>query len=69
MAEYAGLCAEGQDMLMRRGVDLRERWNAALPLVEDRASPHLDYYPAREGHSRGTPSLAQLVPPDPDPAA
>ena len=52
-----------------KGVDRRERWNAASPLVEDWASPHLDYYAAREGYWRGTPSLAQLLPPDPDPAA
>ena len=50
-----------------KGVDRRERWNAASPLVEDWASPHLDYYAAREGYWRGTPSLAQLLPPDPDP--
>jgi FdhE protein len=52
-----------------KGVDRRERWNAASPLVEDWASPHLDYYAAREGYWRGTPSLAQLLPPDSDPAA
>jgi hypothetical protein len=52
-----------------KGVDRRERWNAASPLVEDWASPHLDYYAAREGYWRSTPSLAQLLPPDPDPAA
>ena len=52
-----------------KGVDRRERWNAASPLVEDWASPHLDYYAAREGYWRGTPSLAQLLPPEPDPAA
>ena len=52
-----------------KGVDRRERWNAASPLVEDWASPHLDYYAAREGYWRGTPSLAQLLPPDPNPAA
>lgn len=52
-----------------KGVDRRERWNAASPLVEDWASPHLDYYAAREGYWRGTPSLAQLLPPDGDPAA
>lgn len=52
-----------------KGVDRRERWNAASPLVEDWASPHLDYYAAREGYWRGTPSLAQLLPPDEDPAA
>lgn len=49
-----------------KGVDRRERWNAASPLVEDWASPHLDYYAAREGYWRGTPSLAQLLPPDLD---
>jgi hypothetical protein len=52
-----------------KGVDRRERWNAASPLVEDWASPHLDYYAAREGYWRATPSLAQLLPPDSDPAA
>lgn len=52
-----------------KGVDRRERWNAASPLVEDWASPHLDYYAAREGYWRGTPSLAQLLPPDLGPAA
>lgn len=52
-----------------KGVDRRERWNAASPLVEDWASPHLDYYAAHEGYWRSTPSLAQLLPPDPDPAA
>jgi FdhE protein len=44
-----------------KGVDRRERWNAASPLVEDWASPHLDYYAAREGYWRATPSLAQLL--------
>jgi len=52
-----------------KGVDRRERWNAASPLVEDWASPHLDYYAARQGYWRGTPTLAQLLPPDLDPAA
>ncbi len=52
-----------------KGVDRRECWNAASPLVEDWASPHLDYYAAREGYWRGTPSLAQLLPPDPAPPA
>ena len=52
-----------------KGVDRRERRNAASPLVEDWASPHLDYYAAREGYWRGTPSLAQLLPPDSEPAA
>ena len=52
-----------------KGVDRRERWNAASPLVEDWASPHLDYYAAQEGYWRATPSLAQLLPPDSDPAA
>ena len=47
-----------------KGVDRRERWNAVSALVEDWASPHLDYYAAREGYWRGTPSLAQLLPPD-----
>jgi FdhE protein len=45
-----------------KGVDRRERWNAVSALVEDWASPHLDYYAAREGYWRGTPSLAQLLP-------
>ena len=49
-----------------KGVDRRERWNAVSPLVEDWASPHLDYYAVREGYWRGTPSLAQLLPPDRD---
>jgi hypothetical protein len=45
-----------------KGLDRRERWNGASPLVEDWASPHLDYYAAREGYQRPTPSLAQLLP-------
>jgi FdhE protein len=45
-----------------KGLDRRERWNGASPLVEDWASPHLDYYAAREGYWRATPSLAQLLP-------
>jgi len=45
-----------------KGLDRRERWNGASPLVEDWASPHLDYYAAREGYRRVTPSLAQLLP-------
>ena len=52
-----------------KGLDRRERWNGASPLVEDWASPHLDYYAAREGYWRATPSLAQLLPPgEEDPA-
>lgn len=45
-----------------KGLDRRERWNGASPLVEDWASPHLDYYAAREGYRRVTPSLAHLLP-------
>lgn len=45
-----------------KGLDRRERWNGASPLVEDWASPHLDYYAAREGYWRASPSLAQLLP-------
>lgn len=45
-----------------KGLDRRDRWNGASPLVEDWASPHLDYYAAREGYRRRTPSLAQLLP-------
>ena len=45
-----------------KGLDRRVRWNGASPLVEDWASPHLDYYAAREGYRRATPSLAQLLP-------
>lgn len=59
-----------------KGVDRRDRWNAVSPLVEDWASPHLDYYAAREGYWRATPTLAQLLPagaqllpPDEAPAA
>jgi formate dehydrogenase formation protein len=52
-----------------KGVDRRERWNAASPLVEDWSSPHLDYYAAREGYWRATPSLSQLLPPEADPSA
>jgi FdhE protein len=52
-----------------KGVDRRERWNAVSPLVEDWASPHVDYYVAREGYWRATPTLAQLLPPGEDPAA
>ena len=51
-----------------KGLDRRERWNGASPLVEDWASPHLDYYAAREGYRRGTPSLAQLLLSGPDPS-
>jgi hypothetical protein len=47
-----------------KGVDRRQRWNAASPLVEDWVSPHLDLYAAREGYWRGTPSLVQLAPPE-----
>lgn len=47
-----------------KGVDRRERWNAASPLVEDWSTPHLDLYAAREGYWRPTPSLAQLGAPD-----
>jgi len=46
-----------------KGVDRRQRWNAVSPLVEDWASPHVDYYASREGYWRATPSLAQLLPP------
>ncbi len=52
-----------------KGVDRRERWNAVSPLVEDWASPHVDYYAAREGYWRATPTLAQLLPSGEDPAA
>ena len=45
-----------------KGLDRRERWNAASPLVEDWASPHLDWYAVRAGYHRPTPSLAQLLP-------
>lgn len=45
-----------------KGLDRRDRWNGASPLVEDWASPHLDHYAARAGYLRGTPSLAQLLP-------
>src|SRR5215467_1427396 len=45
-----------------KGVDRRQRWNAVSPLVEDWASPHVDYYASREGYWRATPSLAQLLP-------
>ena len=45
-----------------KGLDRRERWNGASPLVEDWASPHLDCYAAREGYRRPTPPLAQLLP-------
>src|SRR6266702_3787325 len=45
-----------------KGVDRRERWNAVSPLVEDWASPHVDYYASREGYWRATPTLAQLLP-------
>jgi len=44
-----------------KGVDRRQRWNAASPLVEDWASPHLDLYAAREGYWRPTPCLVHLV--------
>lgn len=49
-----------------KGVDRRQRWNAGPPLVEDWGSPHLDVYAAREGFWRATPSLAHLLPPDPE---
>src|SRR5712691_143372 len=52
-----------------KGVDRRQRWNAVSPLVEDWASPHVDYYASREGYWRATPSLAQLLPSGEDPAA
>lgn len=51
-----------------KGVDRRERWNAGSPLVEDWASPHLDLFAEREGYWRGTPSLAQLLGSDSEPA-
>ncbi len=44
-----------------KGVDRRQRWNAASPLVEDWASPHLDLYAAREGYWRPTPCLVHLM--------
>ena len=52
-----------------KGVDRRERWNAVSPLVEDWASPHVDYYATREGYWRATPTLVQLLPPGEDPSA
>ena len=45
-----------------KGVDRRQRWNAVSPLVEDWASPDVDYYASREGYWRATPTLAQLLP-------
>jgi hypothetical protein len=47
-------------------VDRRQRWNAGPPLVEDWGSPHLDVYAAREGFWRSTPSLAHLLPREPE---
>jgi hypothetical protein len=47
-----------------KGVDRRQRWNAAPPLLEDWGSPHLDLYAAREGYWRATPTLAHLIPSD-----
>lgn len=47
-----------------KGVDRRQRWNAGSPLVEDWSSPHLDFYAAREGYWRATPTLFHLLPPD-----
>jgi formate dehydrogenase maturation protein FdhE len=49
-----------------KGVDRRQRWNAGPPLVEDWGSPHLDVYAAREGFWRSTPSLAHLLPREPE---
>jgi FdhE protein len=45
-----------------KGVDRRQRWNAASPLVEDWVSPHLDLYAARAGYWRPTPCLVHLLP-------
>jgi hypothetical protein len=47
-----------------KGVDRRQRWNAASPLVEDWGSPHLDLYAYREGYWRPTPCLAHLLEPE-----
>jgi hypothetical protein len=49
-----------------KGVDRRQRWNAASPLVEDWGSPHLDLYAKREGYWRPTPGLVHLLPPESD---
>ncbi len=47
-----------------KGVDRRQRWGSASPLVEDWSSPHLDLYASREGYWRSTPTLVHLLPPD-----
>ena len=44
-----------------KGVDRRQRWNAASPLLEDWATPHLDSYALRQGYWRPTPTLAHLL--------
>ncbi len=44
-----------------KGVDRRQRWNAASPLVEDWGSPHLDLFAHRQGYWRNTPSLVFLT--------
>jgi len=49
-----------------KGVDRRNRWNAATPLLEDWGSPHLDLHAAKEGYSRPTACLVDLLPPDTD---
>ncbi|HET7874003.1 MAG TPA: formate dehydrogenase accessory protein FdhE [Methylomirabilota bacterium] len=49
-----------------KGVDRRQRWNAAGPLVEDWGSPHLDMHARREGYWRPTPCLIHLLPPEGD---
>lgn len=46
-----------------KGVDRRQRWNAASPLLEDWGSPHLDLYAQRQGYWRPTPCLVHLIPP------
>jgi len=48
-----------------KGVDRRVRWNAAAALIEDWGTPHLDLIARRKGYWRATPSLIQLVPPEP----
>jgi FdhE protein len=47
-----------------KGVDRRQRWNAASPLLEDWGSPHLDLIAHRQGYWRATPSLIHLFPPE-----
>jgi hypothetical protein len=42
-------------------LDRRDRWDGALPLLEDWATPHLDVVARREGYRKPIPSLLDLI--------